>query len=251
MGKVKCYIDAENLSVGEVLRFVDEVKGRVRNWEELDCKIYGRQERLDPFKGLKSKEIQLIETAATNGKKTADVTIVTHAAIEAVTERNVSVIWLLTKDCDFKPLVDTLTGLNFIVKAPLLGGRGHYTVGDVDRTLRESGWDPMAEGISAFYDQKGKIRSLLGDEFSDELIDKFLERKKKNFLKEASVVWDAAMIRELQQCKSFNFQEVVNRWSGSLECLERLAKCYTTKFYNLCFRKGQNRRFVQQMLAER
>ncbi len=250
MGKVKCYIDAENLSVEEVYKFIGDVKGRVRQWESLDCKVYGRQSKLRLFQGLEEETVTLVETANTRRKKTADVTIVTQAAIESVIEKDISIVWLFTRDCDFQPLVDTLTSFGIIVKAPLLEGKGCYTIFDIDKRLKSLGWDPMAEGISAFYCQRESIRALLGGEFSDELIDKYLEKKKKNFLKEVTIACGSEMARELQRCETFDFREVVSRWSGSLELLERLAKCYTSKFYSLCFRKKDNQQFVERMLAE-
>lgn len=248
---VICYVDAENLSNREVELIAQCVCDNQCNSDKIELRIYGCCTRLNSVRSLNCcKSATFVETYTSSGKKkTADVTIITDAITEAVLNHSVKAMWLCTKDCDFKPLVSKLSRFGVTVKTPFMEQEGHTTIADVRIALKARGWDPLTRGIEAFYDQREHIRSLLSDEFSDELISKFLKRKKCNFLKEIQFSCASDLINTLRECEPFDFRDVVKVWKGDSGTLERFAICYTYKYYGLCFNEQQNHQYVQDLIS--
>lgn len=246
--KVKVYVDAENLASNEITKCVGEVKAKESGL--IEGRVYGNLDRSEIAQKLVTQQgFDFFETVgfSKGNHKTADVALIVDCMSDVYTDHEIEAVWILSKDCDFNPLITKLRGFHVRVEAPLLEGIRNVTVGDLGAALKKCNFDPMKSGIDAFYCQRKQIRELLDDEFSDELIEKFLLRKKANFLKGLRIVCDSRQIEVLESVQDFGFDQVVRVWTDDFKSLVRVAKLYTNKFYGLSFSDDENENYVSEL----
>ncbi len=247
--KVMVYVDAENLAASDLEKFVKEVEEREKRFS-VEGKVFGIAERSEAACRISAEEgFHFVETSAFSkgGRKRADVALVVECMTDVFIDKGIIAVWILSRDCDFKPLIAKLRGFGIRVEAPLLEQEKTSTVGDLGLSLRARKFDPMRAGVGAFYCQREQIRELLGEEFSDELIDKYLSKKKRNFLKGMRMMCDYSVVRSLENGNDFGFDQVVRIWKGDFSTLLRLAKLYTSKFYGLNFSDKENEQYVKEL----
>jgi hypothetical protein len=244
MKKVLLYVDAENVSIDDVNQKVEELKNSLASDEQLVGKFYGG---VNVIGGLMSTCYQLgleyTETSSLNRgvKNLTDMKIIVDCIFDVSTTYygEISRVCILSNDCDFTPLVLKLRSQNFAVEAPLFNfDNRERTCQDVSKKLIEQEYYPLdnSDPLKCFNNQYGPLRSVLSDDFSDDVILRYLDKKRSNFLKAAKEVCGISVLK-LNDVPSdeFCFDSVLDAVSLDDNSLRILIRQYTSKFFGGLF----------------
>lgn len=238
--KVLVYVDAENLSPVEVTSTLQDLKSSLSSEEVLVGKFYGALKSITGVMSVCYREgLEFVETSSINkgSKNVTDMKLVLDCIWDVLEDQcSVRRVVVLTKDCDFVPLVFKLIRCGVQVELPLFDPEARcYTIADVSNALKECGYCPVATGSEALGNQFGVIRSLLNSQFSDELIEAYLNRKKNNFLKVMKPLLEPSVYEaaKIENGKEFSFYSIADGVEAGV--LERVIDCYTSKFYGCSF----------------
>lgn len=243
MKKVLVYVDAENICKEEAREALRNVKSNLKDDEMMVGKFYGACQSITSVMQVCYEEgLEYVETSSINhgSKNVTDMKICLDCTWDVLTvyEKCVSRVIILTKDCDFVPLVYKLKGSNVEVETPLFNPEERCkTPADVSVALENEGFDPMALGSRALKNQYCTIRALLPAKFSDGVIETYLDRKQHNFLKGVKALFDKETYDKLcsEKSREFSLYSVIP--FVKQENLMSVIDCYTTKYYGISFSK--------------
>lgn len=247
------YLDAENVSEKEA----EEAIGKIRETAGNDWivgKFYGSKEQIgSSLRKYLDLGYEWVDTTdlSTAKKNCADIKICTDVFSDIFAPHSViSKIYVVSKDTDFLPLVRKLQGLGLSVEVPLYREeRAKVTLQDVEEGLRKVGWCPKDEGIAILDNQFCRIRGLLDEGYSDELVETYLHRKYLKFLHSALPV--AAGFADLINgfdTRTFNFWQL-KKYNFSKAEMKVLISLYTSKCFGFSFPKNKVEEVVSEVFA--
>ena len=237
---VLVYVDAENLSAAEVEYAMKGIRHSLKEGETVTGKFYGALKCVTSVTQVCYQQgLEFVETSSMNhgGKNVTDMKLMLDCIYDVLQQRElVERVVVLTKDCDFLPLIFKLNGCGVEVELPLFDESARYcTLADVSLALKKAGYSPISDGTSALDNQYECVRRLLPDDFSDGLLEAYLNKKKNNFLKIVKPLVSEEVYKKarLEGGKDFSFYSIVDGVQNEL--LERVIDCYTSKFYGFSF----------------
>jgi len=250
---VLVYVDAENVNACEVDHYMDFIKGQCTDGEMVKGKFYGAYGVIsDSMRACYGHGMEFVETSSiiTGQKNITDMKLTVDCIADALLfyRDSLSKVYILSKDCDFTPLIYKLAGQGIEVAAPLYDvSKRHLTLGDLNVRLKELDYNPIVNGAAAFENQFSCLRGMLGQEFSDDMIDSYLEHKRKKFFQSISVMCSQKQLEEMQEVpvREFCFADVARAMRTKLESI---AKQYTIKYYGFSFKDREMGYFVQEYL---
>lgn len=252
------YVDAENICVSELSYHVKSVKDALLDDEVLSGKFYGNT-NISPevMRFCYESGFDYVETSSlvAGHKNVADMKLVVDCITDAVTISTKKSILLLSRDCDFTPLIYKLRSLDIQVEAPLMNSyTRNFTIGDLNLRLEQLGFNPTLKGKEAFKNQMCNIRKLVGKEFSDDTIVAYLNRKKRKFIQSIAIKCNSAQQALLSDIpvELFCFGDVI-KYTNIAENSEELinaARLYTLKFFGVSFKDKDIEYFVKSYIRE-
>lgn len=184
------YVDAENISFSDLKDYLDvnAISGNIIG------KAYGSSTVLgEAAMDFLRIGFQFVETShlSESSKNVADMKILTDCAFDVLrTFAGVQVqVVLLTKDCDFMPLVYQLLSIGVPTEVPMLGKDKTIAVpvSTVSELLSKCNYDPM-NSDAWLLPQIGYIDSLIGNEIDISFIDRYCSRKRNRFIRSIAVI---------------------------------------------------------------
>ncbi len=183
--KILIYVDAENCSVAKFDQFVEESS------KDFDCheyvvigKFYGNHSVLGEIAIRCMQEgYEYVDTFMmnTSNKNVTDMKIVVDCITDVTTvyKNEVEIVYVVSSDHDFMPLAYKLKSLKCKVVMPFLSESLTYkTCTDLSKFLTDNGYDRIVRDriMDKPYDI---IKDLAGNDFNDEIIESFINKKKK------------------------------------------------------------------------
>ena len=225
------YVDAENVSFSMFKNYYDEhLRGN-----KISGKVYGNSEILgESTQDYLRVGFEYVDTShlSDSSKNVADMKIVTDCAFDVLqvfSGMQVHVV-LLTKDCDFLPLV--------------------YKLSTVTTALEEHEYDPMSSD-DWILPQVSFIDNLLNGEISYEFIVRYCTRKKNRFIKSVSVR-NAVLALKLDSIEISNFSAItvyqaMRRSNIDFENMMFFINMYTNKFFGKAFKPADLKRQIRKL----
>lgn len=247
------YLDAENVSEAEAVETISEIRKEAGS-EIVAGKFYGAREQLgsawEKYMDLGYEWVDTTDVSASK-KNSTDIKICVDAFSDIfVHNSNVSKLFVISKDTDFLPLVRKVKRLGITVEVPLFKkSKAKTTLQDVTSGLREAGWKPMDEGVAILDNQFDRIRSLLGSEYSDELIEIYLQKKYLKFV--YSILPANEDIRSLLDNlhgRTFSFWKL-KKYNFSKKEMRVFISLYTSKCFGFTFSKEMLPKIVAEVFA--
>ena len=136
---------------------------------------------------MKHKIIQsMLLSLSSSSKNVADMKILTDCAFDVLqlTSTGNTSVTLVTKDCDFLPLVYRLTSIGVPVSVPMIGKDKLMTVprSAVTKALEEKNYNPMSSD-TWLLPQLPIVEKLLRNDFNYSTIAHFCNRKRSRFIR--------------------------------------------------------------------
>lgn len=247
------YVDAENVSFSMFKNYYDEhLRGN-----KISGKVYGNSEILgESTQDYLRVGFEYVDTShlSDSSKNVADMKIVTDCAFDVLqvfSGMQVHVV-LLTKDCDFLPLVYKLMANGVVVDVPMLGKDKTMIVpmSTVTTALEEHEYDPMSSD-DWILPQVSFIDNLLNGEISYEFIVRYCTRKKNRFIKSVSVR-NAVLALKLDSIEISNFSAItvyqaMRRSNIDFENMMFFINMYTNKFFGKAFKPADLKRQIRKL----
>lgn len=254
MKKNIIYVDAENVTFQEFKEYYDSVLS------PCNCigKVYGNSDAIkNNINDYLRIGFEYYDTAPYNSssKNVADMKIVTDCAFDVLrvfNPENIN-IELITKDCDFMPLVYKLLGIGVSVTVPMLGAAKSATpYAKIVESLEVNGYNPMLTEEWAL-PQADIIYNILHGDIDYNSILKYCKMKRTKFI-HAVTVYDAPLAAELDKipeatfCAKEVFAILRNHHCGQEE-LERYITLFTNKFFGKSFKTLELKRALHRLYA--
>lgn len=245
MMKVLVYVDAENISVEQFNEFLRVIGDSLDSGEMVIGKFYGNHACLgEIMQKCFDNGYEYVDTAAMSGsrKNVTDMKLVVDCMYDVtfIYNSEVSRVYVVSSDHDFVPLAHKLKGHRCNVIMPFLDDViAQRTCADLSKYLEKINFEMIAKKRlldNPFY----MIRDLVTDEFSDELIDAYVSKKRKR-LKADVFEWlgktKADSIADIP-ITNFGFQSIVKTLGLSTldDCLT-MFDIYAKKMFGLCLPK--------------
>lgn len=239
------YVDAENISFADFKHYYD--LNLVGN--KISGKVYGNSEILgDAVYDYLRVGFEYVDTShlSDSTKNVADMKIVTDCAFDVLQVfSGISVhVVIMTKDCDFLPLVYRLMANGVVVDVPMLGKDKTLTVpmSTVTTALEEHGYDPMSSD-DWILPQVTVIDNTLNGEVSYDFIVRYCTRKKNRFIKSVSIK-NAALSLKLDVIPIENFSAItvykaMRKSNIDYEDMLFYMSMYTNKFFGKAFKPAE------------
>lgn len=245
MSKFLLYLDAENVSAEEAQVCVSEIKANLRKDEQLIGKFYGAISELESnLPKYYSLGLEYVETSTIlkNHKNVTDMKIVVDCVQDVYENFRglVGKVCVLSHDCDFVPLYLKLYNENIEVETPLFVHEDdRVTLQDVSKSLPDLKYVPIDTmgTVFCFENLFSFLREKLSFEFEDELIIRFLDKKKKKFLHTVSSVISDGVITEMMEMSAleFSFVSLIDREHFDTTTLQFVVKQYVSKFFGYVY----------------
>ena len=255
MRMVLIYADAENAGVSEIDFWVNQIKEDCASDELAIGKFYGCFDQIkETMQICYEYGMEYVETSSLIGsrKNISDMKLVVDCITDALVlyQNKVSKVVILSKDCDFTPLIYKLRGSGIDAVSPLhsLVNR-HLTVGDLNIALRDLQYNPVLEGHSALFNQYARIRELVDESFSDKLIDSFLLKRQKRFIKAIGLLCTPEQTEKLHQVpvREFSFKSVM---AIVTDDVEKLCQIYVMKFFGFNYKDSEVASIIDEYVRE-
>lgn len=197
MNKTLVFVDAENVSEENFVQVVADLKS---SGECVRGKFYGSREHIGCLIdiGYQAGYEFIDTTSLIKGKKNVtDMKIVVDCITEVMESQDVTKVVIVSNDCDFIPLAYKLCGLGIVVEMPLRSNDSQdKTLADLEQELHKMQYDPRIRQ-DILYPQYQVVRSMLSEEFSDQLITEWITRKKRKFLKDVALLFNTQQLEDL------------------------------------------------------
>lgn len=248
MKKILVYIDAENITCEEYVTQVRMIKSNLDKEICVIGKVYGNQEVI-------SKELlslclldgfDFIDTAAivTSRKNVADMKIVVDCIFDSCVcfYGEVAHVFIISKDCDFVPLMQKLSGIGISIELPLYVESNVVANKSIEDVIAENNWDPMVE-LDALIDPFNAILSIVGDSRRKELLS-YLGKKKRRIANEISIIYGAnyasnvTNVEETEFCLRHVFRELGVAKYDMSDGAVQLLNMYTSKMFGFLYPKN-------------
>lgn len=244
MKMILVYVDAENVGVEEINFWMNQIKGECASDELVAGKFYGSYEQIrETMQVCYEHGMDYVETSSLvgNKKNISDMKLVVDCVTDALVlyQNKVSKVVILSKDCDFTPLVYKLKGSGIEVVSPLYSMINRsLTMGDLNVALRNLDYNPVLDGHSALFNQFSRIRGLVDESFSDKLIDSFLLRRQNRFIKAIRLLCSPEQSAKLHEVsvREFSFKTVMDVVGGDLE---QICQIYVMKFFGFNYKDSE------------
>ena len=241
------YVDAENISKEDFVRVISKTQQMVC-MSSVTGKFYGNRDVIGEmlsigynggFEFIETSSIVRSRKNVTDMKITVDcITDVMDWIAQGLSVSDLTV-YLVSGDCDFVPLIYKLRGLGLQVELPIsISGLEEKTLADLEAALKQAQYDPRLRQ-DILQAQYPAVRKLLPEEqFSDDLLQEWFARKKRKFLKDATLLLGdgAAALADLAP-EEFGFiriMQILGIDKGSDVC-EALLASYTQKCFGFNF----------------
>ena len=187
MKKLLIYVDAENISKEEFSSIMPKIKS-VANNELIVGKFYGKFSEVTGLMPLCFAEgFEFSETSSLvygQKKNVTDMKISVDCVSDVFTlfRGEVSRVVILSKDCDFVPIVYKLLSAGINTYIPLYSSSNlTLTAAELEKTLITFGYDPM-ETDDWFKAQVPIVKKMLQSCYDVDVVKTFFDKKKKRFL---------------------------------------------------------------------
>lgn len=256
MKRVLVYVDAENISVSQFLEVKEEINALQ------DCcvvgKFYGNPKMLGDimcecycagYDFVDTSGISHSTKNVTDMKIAVDcITDVMHVFVNAV-----DVVYIVSADHDFLPLIYKLMGRGLVIKTPFLQDVvKHKTCTDVSKFLENEGFaesvcDKVCNNLMSMYLEATK------NTFPYKLITAYVEKKKAKYVKHVlSVYGDVVGSRvDMIPTDKFGFSEVLEalRLQDMPACVDALDD-YTRKIFGISLTKADAMMQISRLYSE-
>lgn len=238
------YIDAENIAYSEFKRYYDTntVSGNVTG------KVYGNRNVLgDSVVDYLRLGFEYIDTSViSDTKNVADMKIVTDCIFDVLQTFGPTgtEVVLITRDCDFLPLVYRMLGIGVRVTVPFAGTASTNTVSTtiISNRLEEIGFDPMSSN-----DWMRPLPELVQEALMmnsyDAAVDHYCNRKRVRYIHGVAAK-DPIIASKLEEIEPNAFSaktvfKVLRENNVSYNDLLSYIKLYTNKFFGKSFAPNQ------------
>ena len=247
------YVDAENVSFADFKDYLDlNLAGKM-----LHGKVYGNNEILgDSVSDYLKLGFDYIDTSklSSSSKNVADMKILTDCAFDVLQTyngTNVDVA-LITKDCDFLPLVYRLNSMKIPVTVPMIGKDEVMTVpqSTVTKALEAANYKPM-ESDAWMVQQTDYAYNLLNGSIDYNMIDRYFNRKRVRFIHAiAEDNPELAMKLDIISKANFSARSIFkelrkNRCSN--DCILSCLSIYTNKYFGKAFKPSELKKFFLKL----
>lgn len=241
--KILVYVDAENVSFEQVSIFLSV--NLVKCQGECFGKVFSTSATIgDNVQKYASLGLEFIDTTylqhgsknSTDMKLTVDVL----SDVLAMESSEIGKVVILSRDSDFYPLALKLSTLGITVELPFSKKLKHNSMSfrDVNAELNDLKWYPLSQtNLGCLRNQFGELRKVLGVQFTDEVIYKFLEVKQKKILKAFSDYLDPKDLSDLLTIppNKFDFYSLKNCKSFASVDTRVAIQIYTLKAFGRTF----------------
>lgn len=179
------YVDAENVSYSD---FRNYYEASLSN-KAIVGKVYGNSSILGTsVMDYIRMGFEYVDTSmlSDSSKNVADMKIVTDCAFDVLQTFNCRdvAVTILTKDCDFLPLVYKLAANGITVDVPMLGKDKTMTVpmSTITELLQKHNYNPMSNDTWKV-PQIDLIYDLVKGEISYDFVDRYCMRKRNRFIR--------------------------------------------------------------------
>lgn len=251
------YVDAENVAYPDFKGYFDKhLSGTV-----VCGKAYGSQGVV----GESSMDFirlgfDFIDTSkfSMSSKNVADMKILTDCAfdITQLTDMKGVSVTLITKDCDFLPLVYKLMSTGVHVNVPFMGKEQSTQVSmtAITEAMTAHGYDPFASG-EWLEPQVQVLQELLREEFDSTQIVAFCSRKRSRFVR-ALAVGNPLLAASLNRIPDaeFGVTTIVAEMQRAHYGMQDLCECislYTGKYFGVLRSNKFIRMALKDVLSER
>ena len=258
--KLLIYVDAENISKNDFMDIIPKIKSAAGS-ELIVGKFYGKLEDITGISPLCFAEgFEFVETSSMvygQKKNITDMKISVDCVADVFTlfAGDVKRVIILSRDCDFVPIVYKLRAAGIQTYIPLYSESNlTMTAAELEKTLVDLGYDPM---ISCDWHKAAVpiVVNLLQKHYDVDVVKTFFDKKKKRFLLGLSELGcDASIIASLNHVvleqfsldTVFQFFEVTQKNEFSLQ----VADLWTRKMFGKSFEKKQLSLKVDKLLKE-
>lgn len=236
------YVDAENVSFPDFKRYFDtNFKG-----VSVTGKVYGNNEILgEAVIDYLRIGFEYVNTAllSSSSKNVADMKILTDCAFDVfqLTSTGNTTVTLVTKDCDFLPLVYRLTSIGVPVSVPMIGKDKLMTVprSAVTKALEEKNYNPMSSD-AWLLPQLPIVENLLRNDFNYSTIAHFCNRKRSRFIR-AVANNNSLLAMKLDEISEESFSmnavyEILIKEHCSKDEIVEYVAMYTNKYFGKAFK---------------
>lgn len=238
--KVLVYVDAENVSVEKFQEFLEMQETLIPAESIVLGKFYGNPTVLgEIMPKCYSVGYEFVDTSTLTAsrKNAADMKLVVDCIYEAMClyAGEVKSVIILSSDRDFMPLVYKLMGNNFKVELPFISGVSEKrTCADITRYLEGTGYrHDLKQRVmeNPFF----MIQEYTGSEFSEELLDDYVSKKKRNLASEVLGIYGKDVADGVVNIPSeqFSFQSVWEILRGGHLTILEVLNMYTKKVFGL------------------
>lgn len=256
MKKTLVYVDAENISPCEADYWLRYIREDANPDEIVIGKFYGNGRLIAAVMQIcYDNGFDYVETSSMlsgQKKNITDMKITVDCLFDALVSYRgeVSKVIVLSKDCDFTPLIYKLRGSSVNVEVPLYDAEDRvFTVGDLNAKLHEMGFNPIYKGSEALSCPYPMVREVAPEGFSDEVVLSCVDKRRKRLLKELALLIDDDKLTKLYNVpvQEFDFAVLarcVNMPSG------QLANLYVSKFWGYKYKNDESEYFANEYLAK-
>lgn len=247
------YVDAENVAYPDFKRYFES---KLRN-TVVNGKAYGSKDVVGEYR---TDYIRLgfnfVDTSEFNStsKNVADMKILTDCAFDVAelsSIRDVHVT-LITKDCDFLPLVLKLLGAGIVVDTPFMGldQRVHVSMSAITQALQDNGYNPFDSDLW-MEPQIPVLRDVLACDFTFRQVAGYCNRKRAKFTHEIAAQNQllAAAMEQIPE-EQFGLRTVfyeMRKANCSIETMIENIKIYTGKYFGVTLKDDDIRRGMSRM----
>ena len=204
------YVDAENISKDAFSSIISELTSEYGS--TVRGKFYGNKDVIGELLQIGyTAGYEFVETSSiVRGRKNVtDMKIVVDCIADVLDCATSAEVTIVSGDCDFVPLIYKLRGYGITVHTPfLLGKLEEKTLADLEEELRVLQYEPRTRQ-DILQPQFQVVRSILGEEFSDELICNWFTKKKRKFVKDVALSFsvDVSELAEIP-VQEFGFETI-------------------------------------------
>lgn len=235
MSKIYMYVDAENVSFDTFKYLYDEVKGQ----HAIVGKFYGGKDILGcAITKYLMLGFDYVETStlSKNKKNLTDMKLIVDCMEDISQNRDsIEMVYLVSKDCDFLPLVYKVISYNVPVKSLITveDGSGEKDITTLVNKLNTCGYLPVT-GQRVLGTMYSDIMAIVGDEFESDLVADYVNARKRKLVKALYLI-DPAISQKVEELPldKFNFHTVaeIADMNSSKEGFATLFNVFTTKVF--------------------
>lgn len=249
------YVDAENVSFADFQHYAEVNLGG----KNITGKVYGSSKVLgDAVHDYLRLGYDFVDTsviAPESTKNIADMKILTDCAFDVLySYKGVKLeIVLVTKDCDFLPLVYKLNSIGVSVTAPMIGRDAiiNEPLSIVTAALEEIHYDPMASEDWMEYQTDLVYRKLHGS-VDYITIDRYYNRKRTRFI-HSMTLQDPEIAMDLDKIPKTEFTaravtKVLRKHKCNSAAIFGYISIYTNKYFGKAFTEHGFRQYLMKLV---